>query len=87
MRYVNPDDVLEHAEVNGEDATFIRMMDDYMKDADDYIDLICCKDCHWLKESGGHANCGGYLTCFKTGKEVDFEDYCSFGERKGADDE
>ena len=81
MRYVNPDDVLEHAEVNGEDAAFIRMMDDYMKDADDYIDLICCKGCLWLKESGGHANCDGYLTCRKTGKEVDWDDYCSKGER------
>ena len=44
-------------------------------------ELVMCRSCIWLRESGGHANCNGYLTCFKTGKEVDFEDYCSKGER------
>lgn len=44
-------------------------------------ELVMCRSCIWLKEQGGHANCGGYLTCRKTGKEVDWEDYCSKGEK------
>ena len=45
----------------------------------DGIDIVYCKDCRWLKETGGHANCWGYLSCRRTGKDVDWEDFCSWG--------
>ena len=44
-------------------------------------DVVRCKECRYLKETGGHANCEGYLSCRRTGKAVDDEDYCSWGER------
>lgn len=33
MKLINADDLLEHAEVNGESEEFIRKLDDYIKDA------------------------------------------------------
>ena len=42
---------------------------------------VRCKECRHLKETGGHANCEGYLSCRRTGKAVGDEDYCSWGER------
>ena len=44
-------------------------------------DIVRCKECRYLKETGGHANCEGYLSCRRTGKAVGDEDYCSWGER------
>lgn len=33
MKLIDGDDLLEHAEVNGESEEFIRKLDDYIKDA------------------------------------------------------
>ena len=43
-------------------------------------ELVMCHSCIYMKEKGGHANCNGYLKCAVTGKEVDWNDYCSKGE-------
>ena len=44
-------------------------------------EIVHCKDCAKVKESGGHANCNGWLTCQYTGKTVDEDDFCSRGEK------
>lgn len=80
-RYINADSLIEHAEVNGEDKAFIRKLLDYMDDNENEdVDVVFCHECIHMKESGGHANCWGYLKCRLTGKSVDPEDFCSKGE-------
>lgn len=46
---------------------------------DEWEQKVRCADCIHMKEDGGHANCNGYLKCALTGKEVDWNDYCSKG--------
>ena len=81
-KYVNVDDVLEHAQVNCEDAGFIMKLTDYL--LDDAEELLMCKDCRFYKEYGGH-QCGtwysGYTRCMKFHQDVDYDDFCSKGER------
>ena len=59
--------------------------------ADEAIDMaiealeeqpVKCKECKYIKEVGGHANCDGYLLCRKWHRAVDAEDYCSWGEHE-----
>ena len=49
-----------------------------------WIIAICtairCADCIHLKETSGHANCNGYMTCRLTGKSVDLDGSCAKGE-------
>ena len=45
-------------------------------------DVVKCKECGYMKEVGGHANCDGYLLCRKWHLAVDAEDYCSWGKEK-----
>ena len=78
-KYVNVEDVLEHAQVNCEDAGFIMKLTDYL--LDDAEDIVHCKDCIYLKELGGHANCMGYLLCRKHNHWTDENQYCAWGER------
>ena len=59
--------------------------------ADEAIDMaiealeeqpVKCRECTYIKEAGGHANCDGYLLCRKWHIAVDAEDYCSWGEHE-----
>ena len=43
---------------------------------------VKCKECKYIKEAGGHANCNGYLLCRKWHRAVDAEDYCSWGKEE-----
>lgn len=43
---------------------------------------VKCKECTYIKEAGGHANCDGYLLCKKWHRAVDAEDYCSWGKEE-----
>ena len=81
-KYVNVDDVLEHAQVNCEDAGFIMKLTDYL--LDDAEELLMCKDCIHFKEHGGHMSgfgYTGYTDCTKYHRQTDYDDYCSRGER------
>lgn len=44
-------------------------------------ELVMCHSCIWAKETGGHANCNGYLKCSQMGQAVDYNDYCSKGKK------
>ena len=48
----------------------------------DTEDLILCPDCIHCVESGGHANCNGYLYCKMQRTMKDEGDYCSRAERR-----
>ena len=43
---------------------------------------VRCRECTYIKEASGHANCDGYLLCRKWHRAVDAEDYCSWGEEE-----
>ena len=44
-------------------------------------ELVRCKDCRWFKQDSspvGYGYCDGRMV----GREVDYNDYCSYGERR-----
>ena len=48
---------------------------------DDVIEVVRCKDCRWFKQDSspvGYGYCDGRMV----GREVDYNDYCSHGERQ-----
>ena len=48
---------------------------------DDVIEVVRCKDCRWFKQDSspvGYGYCDGRMV----GREVDYSDYCSYGERR-----
>lgn len=46
------------------------------------IDIVCCIDCRYCSERGGHANCNGYFICTNLNRMVDESDYCVWGRRE-----
>lgn len=52
------------------------------KRQNDAIDLVRCKDCIHYESDGG-----ALMVCRIDDMVVDDTDYCSYGERKGGDDE
>lgn len=53
----------------------------------DVVEVVRCKDCkHWHEWENGTGSCQrSENSCFWVG--VDFDDYCSFGERKDGESE
>ena len=46
----------------------------------DAVEVVRCKDCRWFKQDSspvGYGYCDGRMV----GREVDYNDYCSYGER------
>ena len=44
-------------------------------------EIVRCKDCRWFKQDSspvGYGYCDGRMV----GREVDYNDYCSYGERR-----
>lgn len=48
----------------------------------DYTDVVECADCRYCTETGGHANCDGYLYCKRQMILVDETCFCSWGKEK-----
>ena len=47
----------------------------------DMVLVVRCKDCRWFKQDSspvGYGYCDGRMV----GREVDYNDYCSYGERR-----
>ena len=73
-RYIDAEDVIEHAEVNGERKDFIRKLTDYLMDAPT-IDIVQCGECIYPKEYDGFYKCN-YSAVWRKAT-----DSCSYGER------
>ena len=55
-----------------------KVLDDFAKDR---VKVVRCKDCRWFKQDSspvGYGYCDGRMV----GREVDYNDYCSYGERE-----
>lgn len=78
-RWINIDE-LPTVIVYGSDG-YITAYSERDVDEAESIDIVRCIDCRYCKESGGHANCNGWLTCKKQGRTVDEDDFCSRGKR------
>ena len=55
-----------------------QVLDDFAKDR---VKVVRCKDCRWFKQDSspvGYGYCDGRMV----GREVDYNDYCSYGERE-----
>ena len=80
-KYVNIDDVLEHAQVNCEDAGFIMKLTDYLLDeAEEVVTCGRCRHCH-VKERLFKGQKTTYCICSENSRYVEAEDYCAWGER------
>ena len=88
MKLIDGHDVIEHAEVNGEDREFIKMLTDYIEDApvvEPTIDIVFCEKCRECVEKGAGVDCPsgyGYLYCRRKKSVVNETDYCSWGAGK-----
>ena len=82
MRLIDADDLLEHAEVNGESEEFVNKLSDYIKDAprargvwrrsaeDDMCESGICSHCGWDTCEAFGACLEWYRFCPRCGAEM-----------------
>ena len=73
-RYIDADALIKEIKQDIADNGLTERFVYYRIEEAPSIDIVRCKECRWYKDFDG---------CFFSTAEVDEDDFCSYGERKG----